>query len=170
CMRWSVRYSNDDEDVFTRLFELWNNIEYLTKFFRANQLLLQDPFWKNTTIDEAIDQVLDEAESFESELFDIKNLSANEQVEALGKIFKPLHKGLFEIRQRKGKPDFSVPMLRLYAIKLDDGSIVVTGGAIKLMKIMEGPMFELEKHNLKLVQQFLDSEGIFTSEGLNELD
>ncbi|MGN6436024.1 MAG: hypothetical protein ACTHMM_05805 [Agriterribacter sp.] len=74
------------------------------------------------------------------------------------------------IRQRKGKPDFSIPMLRLYALKLDDGSIVVTGGAIKLTKIMEGTMFEVEKRNLKLVQQFLQSEGIFTSEGLNELD
>lgn len=170
CMLWSVRYSNDDEDVFTKLFELWHDIEHLTNFFRDNQLLLQDPFWNSITIDEAIDQVLNEAESFENELFDIENLDEKEQVEALGEIFKPLHKGLYELRQRKGKPDFSIPMLRLYAIKLEDGSIVVTGGAIKIVKVMEGPMFELEKHNLKLVQQYLQSEGIFSSEGLNELD
>lgn len=49
CKLWSVRYT--DEDIFTRLFELWNDVEYLTNFFTDNLLLLQDPFWNNITID-----------------------------------------------------------------------------------------------------------------------
>lgn len=60
-------------------------------------------------------------------------------------------------------------MLRLYAIKIDDGSIVITGGAIKLTKMMEGPMFDKEIQNLKIVQQYLESEGVSFSEGLNDL-
>lgn len=80
-----------------------------------------------------------------------------------------MHKTLFEIKRRKGKPDFATPMLRLYAIKIDDGSIVITGGAIKLTKMMEGPMFDKEIQNLKIVQQYLESEGVSFSEGLNDL-
>lgn len=83
CKLWTVKYDTEEKDVFHKLFDQWNDTGYLANFFTENRALLQDPFWKNITIDEAIDQVLEEAEAFEDELFDIKVSDENEQIEAL---------------------------------------------------------------------------------------
>jgi hypothetical protein len=69
-------------------------------------------------------------------------------------------------QHRKGKPDFSKPMIRLYAIELSDGTNVITGGAIKLTEKMIGDEFDIEMKNLNRVQVYLEREGINSKEGL----
>ena len=56
--------------------------------------------------------------------------------------------------------------MRLYAIELDDGTNLVTGGTIKLYKAMIGPEFKVEFDNLKKVKAFLKAHGICDVQGL----
>ena len=73
CKLWSVCYDENRKkrnyvDIFTILFDLWNDTSYLQKFFEENEQDLANPFWNNISIDQAIDKVLDESADFEDEL------------------------------------------------------------------------------------------------------
>ena len=57
-------------------------------------------------------------------------------------------------------------MIRIYAIELEDGTYVITGGAIKISEKMDRAHFEPEIKNIKRVQEFLKEQGITTKEGL----
>lgn len=57
-------------------------------------------------------------------------------------------------------------MLRIYGIEIEDECFIVTGGAIKLTRKMEGTRFEVELRNLARVKAFLKAEGITDKQGL----
>ena len=68
---WSVVYPENKENVFEIIFNNWNDTEFLIEFFTQNEKELSDPFWQGLSIDQAVNQVLDEAEEFESRLWSI---------------------------------------------------------------------------------------------------
>lgn len=170
---WAVCYPEHEKDgvemdIFSMLFDLWNDTEYLKVFFNDNSDL-KNPFWNYLSPDKALDKVLDEAYFFEEELNNIEN--SKDANKNLKNIFKPLHENVYSInfdneQHRKGKPDFTNPIIRLYAIELSDGTLIITGGALKLTETMEGEEFENEFKNLKRVQEYLEQEGIDSKEGL----
>ena len=57
-------------------------------------------------------------------------------------------------------------MLRLYAFELDENCMVVSGGAIKLTEKMDRPHLVAENKRLIQLQDFLNSHGIYSKEGL----
>jgi len=57
-------------------------------------------------------------------------------------------------------------MLRIYAIELDDGTMVITGGVIKLTLKMEGVYMENALRKLSRVRDYLRSHQITSREGL----
>ena len=146
-------------------------ISYLLAFFKGNEQDLATPFWKDISIHEAVHQVMDEALDFEEELRSIELQKPGYENGSLQQIFQQLHKYEFALkpqfsRFRKGKPDFRAAMLRLYAIELEEGCFVITGGAIKLTEKMNRPHLEVENRRLIQVQDFLNSHGIYSREGL----
>jgi hypothetical protein len=156
--------------IFDKILEQWRDTAYLRKFFIDNRHDLESDFWDGITVDEAIDQVLDEVEDFEDELWAVDTKQPGYEDRSLTAIFEPLHKGEYALRpknfaQRKGKPDAPKPMLRLYGVELADGSIVITGGGIKLTEKMDKHLIN-ELNNLRRVQEFLKSEQIVCKEGL----
>lgn len=162
---------NESQDIFSLIFDMFNNTEYLLEFLVKNAAQLQDPFWDGITEDQALDKIRQESSHFDYELYCIENKKPGYEHKSLQDVFKPLHHNITSIRfdkeqQRKGKPDFSKPMIRLYGLELEDGTIVITGGAIKLTKKMEGKFFDKQKANLIRVQEYLKQEGITTKEGL----
>lgn len=175
---WTVCYPEDSQDdsnidVFNKIFNQWNDTKYLQEFFLKNQNDLRRPIWEGISIDEAIDQVLNEAEAFEIELKGIELQLPGYENATFGDIFHQFHKNEFflikknEQRFRKGRPDFQNPMLRLYALELEGGCFVVTGGAIKLVHKMEdSPELGAEIARLKRVEDFLRREGINSIESL----
>ena len=59
--------------------------------------------------------------------------------------------------------------LRLYAIKLDDGIFLITGGAIKLTHLMQERQHTLiELRRMEMVRNYLIENGVIDSDGLIE--
>jgi hypothetical protein len=174
----AVIYPEDHPmDIFRKLFNLWNNTQYLLEFFEQQQDKLNTQYCKYLSVDEAIDYVIDEALEFEAELRALETGPENDKIEnenirELSDIFIQLHKGVYALRpekrdQRKAKVDRRFTFLRLYAIEVD-GCYVVTGGAIKLQEKMEGSLFDMEKKRLLTVQQYLKSENIIGKDGFDD--
>jgi hypothetical protein len=168
CNLWAVQYPEDEADIFKQLFDKWSDTEYLLDFMVNNQPNLN--FWK-LTVDEAVDKAYEEAEHFSDELWAIETGYPGYENISLQDIFIPLHNNVYSMvtrneRQRKGRPNKEKPMLRLYAIELEEGCMVITGGAIKLIEKMEGEVFEREFIRLKRVQEYLKEQGISTRDGL----
>lgn len=177
CSLWTACYEEDCDargkprDIFSKLFERWNDHIYLLKFFKQNECDLADPFWNGISIIEARDQVVDEALDFEVELKNIELQMPGYEDYTMQDIFHQLHKHEFSLkpqfsRFRKGKPNFPDAMLRLYGIELEDGCMVVSGGAIKLTERMNRPHLEKENRRLNQVQDYLNFRRIYSGEGL----
>ena len=61
------------------------------------------------------------------------------------------------------------PWLRIYAIRLNDGKYIITGGAIKLTeKMQDRPHTAFELKKIEIVRDFLKSLGVFDDEGFIE--
>jgi hypothetical protein len=172
---WSVCYPEDGGwDAFSLFFYQVNDFRYLTDYLNSNQSLLNHPFWRNLSVREAAYQVLDEAFELERELKcleikgpDCTNLSVREIFEPLDKDFYFLQSRNKDFKKAKANPAlFATPLLRLYAIKLDDGTLVITGGAIKLTLGMEGDHLESTLRKMRMVRDYLNSYKIVSREGL----
>lgn len=176
---YSVCYPEDEisgrpVDVFEILFDKWADTQYLLEFFKANAADLANPFWNGMTVDQAIKQVLGEREWFENQMYAIETRQPGYEEISFRDLFKPLHNNIYSLdwsgeQFRKARPDMADSMLRVYAIELEDGSFVITGGVIKLTRTMSGAAFDKEFANLKRVKAFLESQGIFSKEGLEAI-
>lgn len=155
----SVQFEDEDSDEFSSMFDKWNDIEYLEKFFEDNKTDLQSGFFGNITIDSAIFRTIDEAERLENYIRTIaKRGTKNPEDTRLDLVFTPLHKNDYSIKhlQSKAYGKKSHSWLRLYAIRIAENLYVVSGGAIKLTKTMnDRPHLQKELDKLKVTQQYL---------------
>lgn len=178
CKLWSVCYpehqvNGKDRDVFNILFEQWSSRHYLKTFLTNHESDLEDPFWYGTGKTDLIDQIEIEREDFITELYAIETKQSGYENMSLRSIFKKLHTNIYSLNfkgdsYRKGKPFISRPILRIYAIELEDETFVVTGGALKLTRTMAGLIFKREFARLDRVKEFLDRNGIMNHQGLIE--
>lgn len=67
---YAIKYSGEASDEFERLFNLWNDTNYIQEYFVLNKDYLQKLFFKNISIDELIDKILDEAQLLENSLYE----------------------------------------------------------------------------------------------------
>jgi len=93
---------------------------------------------------------------------------------ALDEVFEDLHKGEYALRAKnknlkKSKPNFENSVLRLYAIRLEDGCYIITGGGIKFTKSMKDADLDGENNKLYKLQTFLKEQGITDKQGLIDL-
>lgn len=127
-------------DIFSKLFNCWNDTMYLQQCLVENQSLLTTSGGKNMSVDEAIDQILDEANLFERHLRQIENREPGYENLNLQDMFRPLNEDVHVWQASNIIPDnhfpgWLVPRLQIYAIVLED-YFIVTGGAI----CSDGPM------------------------------
>ena len=166
----SFRYSDGETEEFERMFSLWTDTKYIKNYLIANQKYLQSLFFSGITIDDLIDQILDEAEEMEKMLLNYCEKGFESENINLQTIFRPLsnfqddlkelnsykvsvREKLFnEIEHRKTKD----AIIRIYAIKIEDNCFIITGGAIKLTQRMEDhPDTILELNKLKRCRDYL---------------
>ena len=164
----AIRYPEEEKDEFIRLFELWNDIEYLEEFFDANINDLQSGFWEVTNVEDAIFETYNCANEFEQKLLNHAEESKKDLLSGLEDVFKPLHdnrpEGEFLVKS-KAKSSW----LRIYAIRIEANVFVITGGAIKLTQTMgEREHTEKELRKLERSRDFLKEHGILDSDGLIE--
>lgn len=152
---WAVRYDGNTENALYMLFEQWNDVVGLREFFKANINDLSS-YFKITDVNEAIYDTIEDSEKLQCLIMDLSPEAD------LDRLFRPLENSRIEeillgkekARLKENRKHAS--WLRIYAIKLEPGIYVITGGAIKLTRTMqerEHTLLELRK--MEQVRRFL---------------
>ncbi len=166
---WAVRYDGADDNVLQQLFSQWSDPEWLVEFFLKNMSDLES-YFKITDINQAIYDTIDDNMRMQCLILD---LSPDAD---LDRIFRPLSNSrTSEILLGKEKARIKeraqhASWLRIYAIKLEPGCYIITGGAIKLTRTMqerEHTLAELQK--MEQVRNFLLEGGAIDTDGFVEL-
>lgn len=165
---WAVRYEGDDDNSLQKVFNQWNDPEQLWDFFTKNITDLAS-YFEITDVNQAIYDTIDDSRELECLILDISP-DAN-----LDKLFRPLDnnrtaemtlgKEKARLKNRPRHPSW----LRLYAIKLEPGCYIITGGAIKLTHTMEErehTLKELEK--MEQVRNLLKDNGAIDADGFED--
>lgn len=162
---WAVRYDGAKDNSLQILFEQWSDPEWLVDFFMSNMADLTS-YFKITDINHAIYDTIDDNYRIQCLILDI---SPNAD---LDKLFRPLENcrtSEMLLGREKAKIKnrlVHASWLRIYAIKLEPGCYIITGGAIKLTRTMqerEHTLLELKK--MEAVRQFLLDGGAINADG-----
>ena len=165
---WAVRYDGEIDNALQIVFNEWNDPEWLWDFFTKNIADLGS-YFKITEVDQAIYDTIEDSNKLECLIMDISP-DAN-----LDQFFRPLDNNqsmemlLGKEKARIQNRERHASWLRLYAIKLEPGHYLITGGAIKLTKTMnerEHTLCELNK--MEQVRNLLIEQGIVDVDGFEE--
>ena len=165
---WAVRYDGEPDNVLQQVFDQWNDPEWLWNFFTDNIEDLES-YFKITEVDQAIYDTLEDSNRLECLILDISP-DANLDV-----LFRPLENdramemllGKEKARLRNRVEHAS--WLRLYAIKLEPGHYIITGGAIKLTRTMQERDHTLrELTKMEIVRNLLIEQGIVDADGFKD--
>jgi hypothetical protein len=160
---YSFKYEGQDTNELERLFDDWNDYEFLEEFFENHK---NDLEYFGLDVETAVEETIKEAHFLDILLLNI----SESKFRTLDAIFKPLNDLEFRIvvlSKQKAKQRW----LRLYAIKIEPNYYVITGGSIKLTHTMqERQHTQNELSKLEKCRQYLQSEGIFDLDSFNELD
>lgn len=162
---WAVKYDEDDVNVLGILFRNWGDVDWLADFFISNKVDLERNF-QITNVDRAIYDTLQDAEELECMILD---LAADSD---LDRMFRPLNNMitselLLGKEKAKGNRYTHPSWLRLYALKLEKGVYLITGGAIKLTHTMQERSHTLkELERMEMVRNHLIDNGVTDWDGL----
>ncbi len=152
---WAVRYDDAEDNALNTLFQQWNDPEWLVNFFLSNLSDLSS-YFKISDVDQAIYDTIDDSHRIQYLILDISP-DAN-----LDNIFRPLENNrasemiLGKEKARIKDRNQHASWLRIYAIKLEPGCYIITGGAIKLTRTMQERTHTLEELNkMEAVRNFL---------------
>lgn len=166
---YAVEYEEDAENEYDRLMDLWTDVFYLHQF--AKDAMSQDleSFTRYTKLKDVksfVDAVSEDAEDIQDFMDTVE-----EGEERLDDFFKNYHNkesGFRELSLQKGRPNRK-SFLRLYAIRIDAETYLITGGAIKIVATtQESKALMDEKSALNRVRAYLQDNGVFDSDSFQE--
>lgn len=169
---YSIKHDAAVLNEFDRLFGQWSDLGSVLQFFDTYQEFLNTPFWSGVTgPEDAALQVLNEARELRS-LFDEMNKNTRDGDEDdFDSHFRYLdgkYKYELEWPPMKSYGTRRPSFLRIYAIRMDTNTYLITGGGIKLTeKIQDAP--GLKDHvlsDIDKVRDFLKANGIFDSDDM----
>ena len=165
---WAVRYDGDDDNALRKVFAQWNDPEWLWNFFTENMADLES-YFKITDLNQAIYDTLDDSDALECLILDISPDAD------LDKLFRPLENSraaemtLGKEKARLHNRPAHASWLRLYAIKLERGCYIITGGAIKLTHTMRERTHTLrELSKMEQVRNLLLENGVIDNDGFED--
>ena len=165
---WAVKYDREENNCFDVLFSNWYDMNWLKNFFEENLTDLSS-FFRITNVYQAILETIDEATQLECLMLDITP-EANLDI-----LFRHLENSRYsELSLGKEKAKGAgnrhhSSWLRIYAIKIEPGIYLVTGGAIKLTARMSERSHTLaELAKLELIRNYLIDHGVFDYDSLND--
>lgn len=165
---WAVRYDGEEKNCFDLLFSQWFDMAWLKSFFKDNIKDLQS-YFHITDVYQAVMDTIEDASRLECLMLDISP-EAN-----LDLLFKHLENSRFsEIslgrEKAKGKGNaLHASWLRIYAIKIEAGVYLITGGAIKLTATMSERSHTLaELAKMEHVRNYLIDNGVYDLDGFND--
>lgn len=157
---WAVRYDNCLDNVLDALLDQWNDVVWLRSFFKQNISDLT-AYFKITDVNQAIYDTIEDSEKLQCLIMDISP-NAN-----LDEIFRPLENSrssemlLGKEKARLHNTPRHASWLRIYAIRLEQGIYIITGGAIKLARTMqERELTLVELTRMEKVRNYLIDNGI----------
>lgn len=162
---WAVHYDGAKGNALQSVFEQWSDPEWLVDFFMANMSDLAS-YFKITDINKAIYDTIDDNHRIQCLILDISPDAD------LDLIFRPLENNRSgeiilgkEKAKIKNRPQHA-SWLRIYAIKLEPGCYIITGGAIKLTRTMQEREHTLaELNKMEEVRRYLLNEGTIDADG-----
>jgi hypothetical protein len=170
---WAVRYEPGTEHAFRSFFSEMENPEWVYNFCINNLEDLAKKFGYRIEAEKAALELMKEAQALKAKLVALaQGLSPGKTLQEL---FRPLNNSesdLRELQLSKGSVNSTTknPKLRIYAVRVDEKTFVVTGGAIKLTDGMEERRHtDNELKKMRRVKTWLKEEGICFREDLNEL-
>lgn len=173
--------SNPEHNAFLSFLEWLEDNEEMTRFFTEThrQKALQYGYYSPTSISDAIDRTRREADTLLAQLEAQHKNGITHLIKFLEEIFKPLdnhaasEQDLQPSKSRGREKNLAKKKkywIRMFALKLEPGFYIVTGGSIKLFRYMdEDPALNNQKAALLRVKDFLNEEGIFDSDSIEEL-
>ncbi|HEY4290329.1 MAG TPA: hypothetical protein VGN00_24685 [Puia sp.] len=171
---WAVEYEGEITNEFDKLLNLWNDAIYMHEFCRKHLNDLREKFGYEIDLDDAVIELKYEAINLVQYLIKLATqglVGANLQY-----VFKPLDNTQSDITELQlSKASFigrmaRIPKLRIYAVRIDRNTYVVTGGAIKLTNRMQDRPHTFEQlQRLRTVRDWLKEQGIYYSEDLTNL-
>lgn len=165
---WAVRYDGAEDNALHELFAQWSNPEWLVDFFMANMSDLES-YFKITDINQAIYDTIDDNHRMQCLILDI---SPEADLDCL---FRPLENSRTgemllgkEKARIKDRPQHA-SWLRIYAIKLEPGCYIITGGAIKLTRTMQEREHTLNELNkMERVRNYLIQSNAIDFDGFDD--
>src|SRR5690606_15667046 len=159
---FAFHYKGEEDNEYDRLLDLWTNTEYVREFLIANKADIP----KDKTKRQFVEYIRKDAIYIDEQL--IKITETND--ESLSHFFQALDNAEYQFKilsLQKGRRH----CLRLYAIKIDDDTFIITGGAIKLplqhlMEDREHTLLELKK--LKKAKEYLKENEVFDEDSFYE--
>ena len=160
---WAVKYDENAVNVLSMLFCQWRDVDWLADFFSSNKADLERNF-QIRSVDKAIYDTLKDAEELECMILDLAEDSD------LDKMFRPLNNMrtselLLGKEKAKGRRETHTSWLRLYALRLEKGVYLITGGAIKLTYTMQE-----RSHTLKELERMEEVRNHLIDNGVTDLD
>ena len=154
---YSVIYEGESKNEFIKLFKKWDDPQWLYKFFKANETDLNSGAWGKISISDAVRQTRLQAKEMKKTILTIANAN-NSDFTILSEYFKPLINGKYgKLEWDKGKGLLHHNWLRIYAIRCSKNTFLITGGGIKLTRVMS-PIHLLEElSKLKQAEDYLRS-------------
>lgn len=159
---FAFKYEGEADNEYDRLMDLWTDTEYVWNFLNTNNYDIP----KDKTKRQLVEYIYEDAISIDDQLINITKTTD----QSLSHFFKPLYNNEYKFKilsLQKGREY----CLRLYAIKIDDDTFVITGGAIKLplhhfMKDREHTREELRK--LDSAKSYFNENGVFDEDSFFE--
>lgn len=156
---FAIKYEDEDCDELERLFDLWNDKEYLEDFFEINK---SDLSYYKITVEQAIEETVEEINA-------IEDIILSEDISELLQSFTNLNNSesrVYELIKQKSRRRW----LRLYAIRIDYNVFIISGGAIKLTSLMKDREHtQQELYKLDKCENFLKENGIFDNDSFNDM-
>ena len=169
---YSIKYDRWDENEFDRLFLLWNDVDAVAQFMEDNSNFLKNDFWRDKIEPEdAARQVRNEAESLEirfDELNENTSIGQKPDFDTHFQYLEGKYKYVLEWQPMKSYGTFRPSLLRIYAIKMEANTYLITGGGIKLADTIQNSP-DLKDHILQdidLVRDYLKRNGIMDSDDI----
>lgn len=158
----AFRYEGEVDNEYDRLLDLWTDTEYVRSFLNANEKDIPN----HKTKRQFVKYIRQDSINIDEQLLRITETTDK----SLSHFFQPLHNYEYEFKifsLQKGRQH----CLRLYAIKIDEDTFVITGGAIKLplhhlMEDREHTRVELQK--LERAKSYLHENGVFDEDSFFE--
>lgn len=159
---FAFHYNGEANNEYDRLLDLWTDTEYVRSFLKTNNRDITP----GKTLRQFVEYIREDAIYIDEQLIRITETTD----ESLSHFFQPLHNYEYEFKilsLQKGRQH----CLRLYAIKIDEDTFVITGGAIKLplhhlMKDREHTRVELQK--LDSAKYYLNENGVYDEDSFFE--